>query len=345
MGLPQDMWTRPLAPPLGHSSTTQWDNAFPGPPSAYQSSGIPYPQGNSPVLPTFDYRSMDQLSSITPTSTSHVPYNLPPDFAPGVLPAIRPLPQLSRDDVLDVLDSITYPKGSSFNQGVPLDHADTPPTHPPWSHQDVFGDLALPPMATYSALGSSASLPAALHREAGVEDGCHGYSRSLQPSPDPGSQSTCVSRKRQGTPCSPTDHKRMYQGSNTHVASSGPAPTQTAGFSSYLKDVCSVESASQHAAEAQGVSFADSLASHCASYVHPHWDAVGVVPPTSRHPLPDQRASGQVFHQYPQQTACMTVLSSLCDLASDQHMASSPSHLAANQTPLLQIGLDQQRFM
>lgn len=340
---PQDMWTRPPAPPLGHSNTTQWGNAFPGPPSAYQSSGVPYPQGNSPVLPTFEYRSMDQLSSATLTSTSYVPHNLPPDFVPGVLPATRPLPQLSRDDVLDVLDSI----GSSFNQGVPLDHADPPPTHPPWSHQDVFGDLALHPVATYSTLGSSTSLPATLHHEAGVENGCHGYSRSLQPSPDPGNQSTCVSRKRQGTPSSLTDHKRMYQGSNTHVASSGPAPTQTAGFPSYLKDVCSVESASQYAAGAQGVSLANSLANHCASYVHSHWDAVSVVPPASIAPLPDHRASGHVFHQDPQHAACVdsTFLSSLCDLASDQHMAGSPPHFAANSTPLLQIGLDQQRFM
>ena len=333
------MWVRPLAPPLGHPTATQWDHPFPGAPAAYQNGRAPPPQGNPPGVPTFDYHSIEPSSSAASTTPFDVSHNLPPDPTPNVLPAIKPLPHLSRDDVLNVLVNLT----PSSNQGTPPDHADALLT---LTHQDclMFGDLTPHPTPSHSTFSSSTSLPVALHHEAGVKDGCHGYSRSRQPSPNPANQSVFGSRKREGAVCSPTECKRMYQGSDTYGTSSGPAPTQTVGISSYMKDMCSVGSQYRGA---QGVALPDGFANHCVGYPHQ-----GEFLTASRPlPLSDHRLSGHLLHpELPHQSAAcvdskLAFLSSLCDLASDQHVTSSPPHFPANQTPLLHIGHDHQRFM
>lgn len=315
------MWTRPLASPLGHPTATQWDHPFPGAPTAYQNSRVPPPQGNSSALPTFDYHSMDPSSSAASTTSFDVSQNVHPDPTPNVLLAIKPLPHLSRDDVLDVL--INLPPSS--NRGNPPDHEDALHT---LTHQDclMLGDLT--PHSTFS---SSTSLPAALHHEAGVKDGCHGYSRSLQPSPNPINRSVFGSRKREGALCSPTECKRMYQGSDTFGTSSEPAPTQTVGFSSYTKDICSAGSQYRGA---QGVALSDGIANHCVGYPHQG----GFLTASRPLPLSDHHPLSHPFHpETPHQSAAcvdskLTFLSSLCDLP-------------ANQTPLLHIGHDHQRFM
>lgn len=338
----QEVCPRLPVPPLGHPAMAQWGPTFPQAPPTYQNSPAPPPQGTPHVLPAFDYRSMDQMSSVAPTTSPHVSHNVPPDPTPSVQSAVRPLPHLSRDDVLDVLDSL----GPSSNQESPLDHTDMLLT---LTHQDVlvFGDFPSYSLSSNSIFSSSTSLPAALHHEAGVEDSCRGYSRSLQPSPDPFNRNTFVSRKREGALCSQTEHKRVCQGSDAYAT--GPASTQTTGFPSYMKDMCSVESASQYAAGSQGLFLPGNLANHCAAFTPTHQ---GAVPSTSQpSALSDHRPLGHVLHPEPphQSRDCLeskrAFLSSLCDLASEQHLTGSPPRITANQTPLLQIGHDYQRFI
>ena len=334
---PSAVWPRPPAPPFVHSDYTQWSGTY-----SYHSNGTQLHQGIPPARPNF------------PCPSADLPHNPSVDVTP-VLQPHTPLPHLSRDDVLDVFarlsTSSTSQPTSTITEvlGIPLDPTEVP-FNSHWSQQDslMFGDLPLS--------HSSTSLPAALHLEAGVEDSRHGYSRSLQPSPVPTNPSVCASRKREGGASSVTDHKRFCRGIDSCVTSSGPVPTQTVGFPSHLGGMCSVEGASHYTASAQGISLVTDPPNHRVGYVPPCQDMVGCLPP-AQNPSPHShhQPSGLVFNQ--EVTGLLpegiqhdtktkfSLLPSWCDLASDHRMTNSPPHLAANQTPLLQIGLDQQCYM